>query len=225
MPSPVRTTTTLRPAPQQPKTHVFNHLPAAGRHTWGSTANSPPAASDGARAGRVALAYPEPRLSPTQTPVPSTSTRQPSAQGPYQLVRAQQLAKKLLLRHSALDPGRQSVPTRTQSATDRKHGLAQADGQFQSKNPCRHSTYLIGTAQNHHRGPLSRSGSDVPTQQLSRYAGAAVWPAHGRPDDTLHTTTQPNSRASASAASKIRHVLDREGGERVGSRDGGVPAW
>ena len=31
--------TKLRPAPQQPKIRVCNHLPAAGGHTWGSTAS------------------------------------------------------------------------------------------------------------------------------------------------------------------------------------------
>ena len=46
-------TARLRPAPQQPKTRVFNRLPAARRHTRGSTANSPLTASDGARAGRA----------------------------------------------------------------------------------------------------------------------------------------------------------------------------
>jgi hypothetical protein len=48
--------TRLRPAPQQPKTCVFNHLPAAGRHRARSPANSPPAATPGARAGRAPLA-------------------------------------------------------------------------------------------------------------------------------------------------------------------------
>ena len=58
-PSPARTTTTLRPAQEQPKARVFNHLPAADRHTWGSTANSPPAASYGARRGHTPLAEPK----------------------------------------------------------------------------------------------------------------------------------------------------------------------
>ena len=91
--------TTLRPAPQQPKTRVFNRLPAASGHTTGSTANSPPAATAGARAGRAPLADREPRLSPTQPPPPSTSTTQPSAQGPYRLGRAQKNAEKLLQSH------------------------------------------------------------------------------------------------------------------------------
>ena len=47
--------TTLRPAPQQPKNRVFNLLPAAGGHTRGSPANSPAAATAGARAGRTPL--------------------------------------------------------------------------------------------------------------------------------------------------------------------------
>ena len=47
--------TKLRPAPQQPKTRVFNGLPAAGGHTRGSPANSPAAATAGARAGRTPL--------------------------------------------------------------------------------------------------------------------------------------------------------------------------
>ena len=71
------------------------------------------------------------------------------------------------------------------------------DGQFQSETATRHSTYLIGTPKNRHRGPLSRSGSDVPAQQLSRYAGAAVWPAGRRPDDNLPAAGQPNSRVRA----------------------------
>ena len=66
--------TKLRPASQQPKTRVFNGLPAAGGHPRGSPANSPLTASDGARAGRAPLADREPRLSPTQPPPPSTST-------------------------------------------------------------------------------------------------------------------------------------------------------
>ena len=53
------TTTALRPAPQHPKTYVFSRLPAAGRHTRRSTANSPPAATPGARAGRTPLAEPK----------------------------------------------------------------------------------------------------------------------------------------------------------------------
>ena len=48
-------TTKLRPAPQQPKNRVFNRLPAAGGHTWGSPATPPPAATAGARAGRTPL--------------------------------------------------------------------------------------------------------------------------------------------------------------------------
>lgn len=110
----------------------------------------------------------------------------------------------------ATQPGRQSAPTRTQTATDRKHGLGQTDGRFQSKNPCRHSTYLIGTAKNRHRGPLSRSGSDVPAQQLSRYAGAAVWPAGRRPHDNLPAAGQPNSRVRA------RRCIQRPVGVRHG---------
>eukprot|EP01043_Picozoa_sp_COSAG02_P022855 COSAG02_NODE_1201_length_13902_cov_4.383033_4_plen_104_part_00 len=64
--------TKLRPAPQQPKTHVFNGLPAAGGRPRGSQANSPLTASDSARAGQAPLADREPRLSPTQPPLPST---------------------------------------------------------------------------------------------------------------------------------------------------------
>ena len=41
--------TRLRPAPQHPKTHVLNCLPAASGHKRGSTPNSPPAATAGAR--------------------------------------------------------------------------------------------------------------------------------------------------------------------------------
>ena len=88
--------TRLRPAPQQPKTRVFKHLPAAGKHARGSPATSPLAATAGARTGRTPLADREPRLSPTRSPSPSTSTTQPSAQGPYRLGRAQKHAEKLL---------------------------------------------------------------------------------------------------------------------------------
>jgi len=88
--------TRLRPAPQQPKTRVFKHLPAAGKHTRGSPATSPPAATAGARAGRTPLADREPRLSPTRSPSPSTSTTQPSAHGPCRLGQAHRCAKKLL---------------------------------------------------------------------------------------------------------------------------------
>jgi hypothetical protein len=58
-PSPARTTTTLRPAQEQPKARVFNHLPAAERHRQRHTANSPPAASYGARHGHTPLAEPK----------------------------------------------------------------------------------------------------------------------------------------------------------------------
>ena len=58
-PSPARTTTTLHAAIEQPKARVFNHLQPAGRHTRGSTANSPPAASYGARRGHTPLAEPK----------------------------------------------------------------------------------------------------------------------------------------------------------------------
>ena len=71
------------------------------------------------------------------------------------------------------------------------------DGRFQKEHSADHYPYLIGTAKNRHRGPLSRSGSDVPAQQLSRYAGAAAWPARGRADDNLQAAGQPNSRVSA----------------------------
>ena len=65
--------TTLRPAPQQPKTHVFNHLPAAGGHTRGSTDTSPLAASDNAHqpAGHHSRTDQELGLPPTQSPTPT----------------------------------------------------------------------------------------------------------------------------------------------------------
>ena len=88
--------TRLRPAPQQSKTRVFKHLPAAGKHTRGSPATSPPAATAGARAGRTPLANREPRLLPTRSPSPSTSTTQPSAHGPCRLGQAHRCAKTLL---------------------------------------------------------------------------------------------------------------------------------
>jgi hypothetical protein len=44
------------PSSQHPKTHVFSHLPAAGRHTRRSTPNSPPAATPVARASWTPLA-------------------------------------------------------------------------------------------------------------------------------------------------------------------------
>jgi len=84
------------PAPQQPKTRVFKHLPAAGKHARGSPATSPPAATAGARAGRTPLADREPRLSPTRSPSPSTSTTQASGQGLCRLGCAHRCAKKLL---------------------------------------------------------------------------------------------------------------------------------
>ena len=87
-------------------------------------------------------------------------------------------------------------PTR-HPATHRKHGLGQADGRLQGEHSRPHSTYLIGTTKNHHRGPLCRSGRDVPAQQLSRCAGVVATPAGGRPDDNLQATTQPNSRVRA----------------------------
>ena len=58
--------------------------------------------------------------------------------------------------------------------TDRKHRLVRLDRRFQKEHSSRHYPYLIGTVQNRHRGPLSRSGTDVLAQQLSRYAGAGA---------------------------------------------------
>ena len=103
-------TTKLCPALQQPNLRVFKRLPAAGRHARGSTANSPPAAY-GARAGRAPLADRKLALSHTQWSPPSTSTTQPSAQGPCRLGRAQQPAKKPLLGHPALHLCPGSAPT------------------------------------------------------------------------------------------------------------------
>ena len=59
IPSPARTTTTLRAAPQQPTARVSARLQPADRHRQRHTANSPPAASYGARAGRTPLAEPK----------------------------------------------------------------------------------------------------------------------------------------------------------------------
>jgi len=59
----------------------------------------------------------------------------------------------------------------------------QVDGRFQKEHSTYHYPYLIGTLQNHHRGPLTRSGSDVPDQDLSRYPRVVAWPAGGRTDD------------------------------------------
>eukprot|EP01043_Picozoa_sp_COSAG02_P069926 COSAG02_NODE_12190_length_1582_cov_3.150371_1_plen_246_part_10 len=117
--------------------------------------------------------------------------------GPPRLDRAPQASTRPLVGCTALRFRVRSATGRTRSAENRKHELGQADGQFQSKNPTAHSTYLIRTAKNFHRGPLSRSGSDVPAQQLSRYAAAAVWPAGRRPDDNLPAAGQPNSRVRA----------------------------
>ena len=103
------TTTRLCPADQHARPHVSNYLPAAGGHAPPSPASSPAAATYGARAGRAPLADRELGLSPTQWSPPSTSTCQPSTQGPCQLGCAQQPAKKLLLGHPALDLGPRSA--------------------------------------------------------------------------------------------------------------------
>jgi hypothetical protein len=120
-----------------------------------------------------------------------------SAQGPCRLRHAPQPAVDPLLGCPALDLRRESAGEIRHPAADRKHGLGQTDGRFRWEHSGNHYPYLIGTVQNRHRGPLSRSGSDVPAQQLSRYAGAAAWPARGRPDDNLQAAGQPNSRVSA----------------------------
>ncbi len=111
--------TRLRPAPQQPKTRVFKHLPAAGKHTRGSPATSPPAATAGARAGRTPLADREPRLSPTRSPSPSTSTTQASGQGPCRLGRAHRCAKKLLYGRlpPPSRPGKRAISRRSPPTT------------------------------------------------------------------------------------------------------------
>ena len=123
--------------------------------------------------------------------------RQTSAQGPPRLRRAPQLAVDPLLGRPALDLGRESAAEIRHPTADRKHGLGQTDGRFQKEHSSRRYPYLIGTTKNRHRGPLSRSGSDVPAKQLSRYAGAAAWPARGCTDDNLQAAGQPNSRVSA----------------------------
>ena len=58
--------------------------------------------------------------------------------------------------------------------TDRKHRLVRLDRRFQKEHLRTDYPYLIGTVQNRHRGPLSRTGTDVLAQQLSRYAGAVA---------------------------------------------------
>ena len=90
----------------------------------------------------------------------------------------------------------ESVSSELQSLRRGKY-IGQADGRFRLEHSGNHYPYLIGTVKNRHCGPLSPSGSDVPAQQLSRYAGAAAWPARGRPDDNLQAAGQPNSRVSA----------------------------
>ena len=94
--------------------------------------------------------------------------------------------------------------------TDRKHRLVRLDRRFQKEHSSRHYAYLIGTAQNRHRGPLSRTGTDVLAQQLSRYPGAAAWPAGGRTDDNLRPAAQSNARVGA------RHCIHRPVGVRHG---------
>ena len=66
------TTTRLCPADQGPIPRVSNYLLAAGRHRPPSIANSPAAASYGARAGRTPLAKPKslpPNTCDTENPV------------------------------------------------------------------------------------------------------------------------------------------------------------
>ena len=124
-------------------------------------------------------------------------TRHTSAQRPYRLRRAPQPVVDPLLGRPVLDLRRESAGEIRHPAADRKHKLGQTDGRFRWEHLTDHYAYLIGTVKNRHRGPLSPSGSDVPAQQLSRYAGAAAWPARGRPDDNLQAAGQPNSRVSA----------------------------
>ena len=94
--------------------------------------------------------------------------------------------------------------------TDRKHRLVRLDGRFQKEHLTDHYPYLIGTVQNRHRGPLSRSGTDVLAQQLSRYPRVVAWPAGGRTDDNLRPTAQSNARVGA------RHCIHRPVGVRHG---------
>ena len=105
------TTTRLYPVDQRPSPHVSNYLSAAGEHALPSPASSSATPTYGARAGRAPLADRKLALSHTQWSPPSTSTTQPSAQGPCRLGRAQQPAKKPLLGHPALHLCPGSAPT------------------------------------------------------------------------------------------------------------------
>ena len=112
------TTTRLSPADQHPKPHVFNHLPAAGKHALPSPASSRAADTYGARAGRAPPTDRKLALSPTKWSPPSTSSTQPSTQGPCRLGRAQQRAEELLL-------GPESTPSRSKKPPRRIRHPAQ----------------------------------------------------------------------------------------------------
>ena len=101
----------------------------------------------------------------------------------------------------------ESVARIHRPTTDCKHGSVQVDGRFQKEHSTYHYPYLIGTLQNHHRGPLSRSGSDVLDQELSRYPRVVAWPAGGRTGDTYQMMPlQLPSIAAAKAASRLAVV-------------------
>ena len=128
--------------------------------------------------------------------------RHASPQGPCRLRRAPQPTIDPLLGRPVFDLRRRSAAEIRHPTADRKHKLVEADGWFRWEHSTNHYPYLIGTAKNRHPGPLDRTCSDVPAQQASRYAGAAAWPARGRPDDNLQAAGQPNSRVSA------RHCIE-----------------
>ena len=179
-------------ANRHPSPRVFKYPPAAGGHRPPSPASSRAAATYGARAGRHRSptgSWPFPPLNHHAPPLehvrPSLRVTTGSAV-PTCGLRSHCKTRKAL----QLGPGsatRIRFPT-----TDRKHGLVWLDGRFQKEHLRHHYPYLIGTVQNHHRGPLSRSGTDVLAQQLSRYPGVVAWPAGERTDDNLRPAAQSN---------------------------------
>ena len=132
--------------------------------------------------------------------------RHASTHGPYRLRRVTQPAVDALLGRPVLDLRRRSAARIHRPTTDRKHGLVQVDGRLQKEHSTYHYPYIIGTVQNRHRGSLSRSGSDVLDQELSRYPRVVAWPAGGRTDDTYQMMPlQLPGIAAAKAAS--RHAV------------------
>ena len=179
-PSPARTTTTLRPAPQHLRPRVSNYLPAADGHTRRRTANSPPAASYGARAGRTPLAdRSRCRRRPPTPRIPSPRSSKPSCTC-ARLLRPSVQRQRACNRHSS------SVSTQIGSEIASQQGLAE------------HMVRTVPTGQE----PASSSQARRPMP-----TGAAQPAAAKSAPSTYHT--HPSAGKCSEKSTRFRHRRSR----------------